>query len=176
MISFRSDLLFLRSLGCAGGKVDMGRRPRPCAGKLRSGLASGLFRGHRRIQKVPIADVTKYMRWFTSYVRSRPRRESAAKRDRRSICRKCRPLRQGRVGHVPLFGQKLINIGQRIVAQKSMLVAITAPLTGTITVTESVVLPPDLREEHHAPITGDNLFKVPIRNVPGKYPRRSVRV
>jgi hypothetical protein len=30
-----------------------------------------------------------------------------------------------------LFGQKLINIDQQIVAQKSMLVAITAPSTGT---------------------------------------------
>jgi hypothetical protein len=57
-----------------------------------------------------------------------------------------------------------------------MLVAITAPSTGTLTVTESVALPPNLRDEHHAPIAADNLFEVPIRNVPGKNPRRSVRL
>jgi hypothetical protein len=55
-------------------------------------------------------------------------------------------MRQGSVWYVQLFRRKLINIGQRTVAQKSMLVAITGPSTGTLTVTESFALPPDLRD------------------------------
>jgi hypothetical protein len=31
-----------------------------------------------------------------------------------------------------------------------------------MSVTESVVLPPDIRDEHHAPMASDNLFEVPI--------------
>jgi hypothetical protein len=46
----------------------------------------------------------------------------------RQICRKYGSLRQGHVRHVPLFEADLINIGQRIRARKSMLVAITVPL------------------------------------------------
>jgi hypothetical protein len=49
----------------------------------------------------------------------------------KSNSRKCYSQRQGCVGHVPLFGQKLINIDQQIVARKSTLVAITVPSAGT---------------------------------------------
>jgi hypothetical protein len=57
-----------------------------------------------------------------------------------------------------------------------MLVPITAASTGIISVTESVVLPPSARDEHHAPIAAGNLFEVPIRNAVGTHPGRSVRL
>jgi hypothetical protein len=43
-----------------------------------------------------------------------------------------------------------------------MLAPITAASLGALPVTESVVLPPNNRDEHHAPVAADNLFEVPI--------------
>lgn len=58
--------------------------------------------------------------------------------------------------------------------RRLMLTPITVASTGIMPVTESVVLPPNDRDEHHAPIASDNLFEVPIRNVPGTHPGRSI--
>src|SRR6202035_2066458 len=92
------------------------------------------------------------------------------------VCRKSRQAQKGRIEDSFIALRKLINTEQRIGNLKLTLRLSPRYFKGTLPVTESVVLPPNLRDEHHAPIAADNLFEVPIRNVAGTHPRRPVRL